>query len=197
MSNARGCAAVAVLNGYIYIAGGYYNSHSSTLQNVELFDPRNNEWITSSSMNYSRARFALFTSKGYLYAMGQSSAIERFDPWKTRWTVVRAVQALILSWNNKMAQCDVLMPKFSFQIDASKSYEDIISSVVVNDSIFVIGKNGEFGELKIGENGGCSFIPLGVSNSNANSGWRHFLFRNWLQTAETLQYKKFSEMTEE
>lgn len=86
MKVARNNPAVAVLNGYIYVAGGSY-SQSSTL---ELFDPKKDEWIELSPMNRARPGFALSPFKGYLYAMGHSSSIERYDPWKNRWTKVLA-----------------------------------------------------------------------------------------------------------
>lgn len=81
-------ASVTCGNGYIYVAGGL--SDRDTASNfVEMYDPKKDEWVQLANMNKSRIAFALINSNGILYAMGWNSSIEKYDPWKTCWTVVR------------------------------------------------------------------------------------------------------------
>lgn len=48
MNFARVSPAVTVLNGYIYVSGGYaeWCSSDDTANSVELYNPKTDEWIT-------------------------------------------------------------------------------------------------------------------------------------------------------
>lgn len=58
MKNARYCASVAVLNGYVYVAGGQ-NYHGKAVDLVELYDANCDEWTSIKPMNEARTKFAL------------------------------------------------------------------------------------------------------------------------------------------
>lgn len=87
MNVPRSDAAAAVLNGFIYVAGG--TGDFGTLNSVELYDPKCDEWIEIKSINEKRSSFALTEWNGYLYAMGGGCPIiEKYDPWKNCWMKV-------------------------------------------------------------------------------------------------------------
>lgn len=84
MDYAREYASAVVLNGYIYIAGNFKNVGSL----VEMYDPENDEWTQVPPMNNGRVFPVLVETHGFLYAMGSSKVIEKFDPYKRCWTEV-------------------------------------------------------------------------------------------------------------
>lgn len=95
---------------------------------------------------------------------------------------------------NRNNKCDVLKRKFPFQVYSFGSFDNIASSVEANDNIYVIKNNGEFGEIKFGGIGSCSFIPIAKSKFSTNYRGCHYLFRKWLQVyrSKTQQNKRFS-----
>lgn len=62
----------AVLNGVIYVAGGY--NSSKTLNNVERYDDTRDEWLPTTPMIEARHYLALAAANGFLYALGGSDA---------------------------------------------------------------------------------------------------------------------------
>lgn len=76
-----------------------------------------------------------------------------------------------------MANCDALIPIFPFQIESFESRKEVFNSVVVNDHIYVIKRCGEFGEVKVDEYGGYSYLPLAKSKFTEESR-RHYLFHD-------------------
>lgn len=92
MKFARYNASATILNGYIYVAGGRANP-GGVRTSVELYDPKCDDWTDVKPMIKSRDKFALIESNGFLYAMGGGQReIERYDPYKARWTVVRCAK---------------------------------------------------------------------------------------------------------
>lgn len=87
MNVARYMASATVLNGYIYIAGGWAGGEQAT-SSVELYDPKTDEWFRVTPMSLARGDFVLAETKGFLYALGQDKVVERFDPWKNCWSKV-------------------------------------------------------------------------------------------------------------
>lgn len=86
MSISRGYFATCLLNGKIYVAGGYKDN--SVTSKVECYDPVSNVWSTRSSLGHARSDFGLVALSGKLYAIGGKKYIERFDPAQNAWTVV-------------------------------------------------------------------------------------------------------------
>ncbi|KAK6044015.1 kelch repeat protein, partial [Cooperia oncophora] len=68
MSTCRERLGSAVINGYLYAAGG---SHGTCqLKTVEKYDPRINEWTSVADMNEVRVGMRLAVVNDRLYAVG-------------------------------------------------------------------------------------------------------------------------------
>lgn len=88
--------AVAVLNGFLYVAGGEsVNFEVAPDNKVFRFDPRNGTWMTVASMANCRQSFQLGVLNGALYAVGgragqeeSLSSVEKYDPASDRWNEV-------------------------------------------------------------------------------------------------------------
>lgn len=87
MNHARVYASVAVVNEYIYVAGGRDDRYDPS-NKVELYDPKRDEWKQLPSMKKLRNAFSMINSNGFLYALGHIASIERFDTLKWEWMEV-------------------------------------------------------------------------------------------------------------
>lgn len=87
MMTGRSYSSVTAVNGYICVAGG--QKDNASMKSVELYDPKSDEWVQLADMNKSRLAFALMDSNRFVYAIDCFRGIERYDPWKTCWTLVR------------------------------------------------------------------------------------------------------------
>jgi N-acetylneuraminic acid mutarotase len=106
MNHARCSAAISVVNGEIYAVGGIgwppnrdqsgrYLS-SPYLSNVEVFNPKTNQWQERTEMSVPKANHSTSVIDGKIYVMGgyfqedrkvkSLSAIEVYDPATDRWT---------------------------------------------------------------------------------------------------------------
>ncbi|KAL5004783.1 hypothetical protein ScPMuIL_018239 [Solemya velum] len=91
--------AVAVLGGFLYVAGGEStNDHCSPVKTVFRFDPRNKTWLQVACMNYSRQSFQMAVLHGHIYALGgrinkneSLDSVERYDPSKDVWNEVASL----------------------------------------------------------------------------------------------------------
>ena len=104
MPQSRVAHQVAVLDGRIYAVGGiteWNGTNSVATDTIVMFDPKANTWSPRASMKCKRCFFGMFTSGGYLYAVGgrpswrgHSSCVasmERYDPRLDRWEIVSAM----------------------------------------------------------------------------------------------------------
>ena len=65
--------AVAVLNGFLYVAGGEIaNDQCTPLKSVCRYDPRNSSWMQVASMQNCRQSFQIGVLNGALYAVGKA-----------------------------------------------------------------------------------------------------------------------------
>lgn len=88
MNVCRANAAVTVLNGYIYIAGGL-NKHGYAISSVELYDPQTDEWTQLPPIPQDKTEHTVFELSGILHAIGgYDTAIRKFDPFKNCWKEV-------------------------------------------------------------------------------------------------------------
>jgi len=74
-----------VLNGLIYVCGGYYGQ--TVLNSAEYYDPVKNTWTVISSMNISRQGLTANTgSDNQIYAIGgMGTTVEVYNPLTTQW----------------------------------------------------------------------------------------------------------------
>ena len=87
-----GTAAVGVIDGKIYVAGG---SGGTMLQNeLEYFDPPNNQWVIRAPMNIPRNHTAGAVIDGKFYVVGgrgstnAPTALEVYDPATNVWSIL-------------------------------------------------------------------------------------------------------------
>ncbi|XP_078701255.1 kelch-like protein 9 isoform X1 [Branchiostoma floridae x Branchiostoma belcheri] len=94
------CAAV--LNNFVYIAGGEapsiskLSSHKLAINTVWRYDPGRNQWLSVASMQEARSDFSLVTVGNHLYAIcgrnktpGELFTVERYDPLVDEWKYVK------------------------------------------------------------------------------------------------------------
>ncbi len=74
MPTPRQDAIVGVLNGMIYVVGGYSASSGSVLNAVEAYDPIANAWTTKQSMPTARSFLSGGVVGGALFAVGGNAA---------------------------------------------------------------------------------------------------------------------------
>lgn len=95
MTSKRDGCGVAVINGQLYVMGGFVNS--LYLSTAERYDPYQNKWIAFASMNMKRAYFGASVVNGDLYVVGgensfsKLSSVERYDQHQNKWITVTAM----------------------------------------------------------------------------------------------------------
>ncbi|XP_066263304.1 kelch-like protein 26 [Branchiostoma lanceolatum] len=100
--------AVAVMDGFLYFAGGYeVPRFLNTVGSVNMaacfrYDPRFDIWLHLSPMKSSRSYFSLLPWKGRLYAIGGSndrlrtlSSVEAYTTEVDSWELVRSLEEMI------------------------------------------------------------------------------------------------------
>ena len=91
----RGSTAVAVLDGWLYAAGG--SDNGVAIKAVERYDSLANTWLTVPNMNLPRSHFSLQSLDGKLYAIGGYCGtcaiphVEYFDPLANTWTEIASM----------------------------------------------------------------------------------------------------------
>jgi N-acetylneuraminic acid mutarotase len=89
MPTARYGMASAVVDGNIYVIGGYDNKF---LDAVEMYDPRRDKWETKASISQGNLGVAAAVVNGNIYAIGGwtgnnlLSTVEEYDPATDTWT---------------------------------------------------------------------------------------------------------------
>jgi N-acetylneuraminic acid mutarotase len=91
MMSDRYCAASAVVNGKIYVIGGYRQGVYS-LTNNEEYDPATNCWSVKANMTTGRSCLGLAVVNNKIYAIGglktastTSNAVEEYNPATNTW----------------------------------------------------------------------------------------------------------------
>jgi len=98
MPSPRFRPAAAVMDGKLYVAGGYSPARHAFLSTMEVFDDVSAKWYGLPDMRHPRAGLGLAALQGKLYAAGgwrdrqYSRAVERFDPLTDRWTDLPGLQ---------------------------------------------------------------------------------------------------------
>lgn len=96
----RGDFSVAMLNGTVYVVGGWrFDDFCTPSRVMEAYDPDTNTWSTKEPMVLGRADFALAVMGGHLFAIGGETKnapcelslpiddVERYDPISEVWFV--------------------------------------------------------------------------------------------------------------
>lgn len=91
MKVARYWSSAAVLNGYIYVAGGVVRSQRGNgfadTETVEMYDPICDEWVQVASLEIACHNCTLISTDGFLFASAKYYAAI-FDPAENEWDVV-------------------------------------------------------------------------------------------------------------
>src|SRR5512137_2457182 len=88
MPTARYAMASAVVNGNIYVIGGWNNKFLDT---VEMYDTRRDKWETKASISQGNLGVAAVVVNGKIYAIGgwdgvnMFNTVEEYDPLKDTW----------------------------------------------------------------------------------------------------------------
>ena len=89
---ARGCLASAVLNGNIYVVGGFTRGEGSTLNTAEAYKTKTKHWSTLAPMPTSRSCLAAASLDGRIYAIGGEddagdnlATVESYSPASGSW----------------------------------------------------------------------------------------------------------------
>jgi len=90
----RGAAAVAVLDGRIYVAGGQRNLQATT--EFDVYDPVADQWTTLPDLPTAREHVAGAAVDGHFYAIGGRSGelhgeVEAYDPRTRQWSTRAAL----------------------------------------------------------------------------------------------------------
>ncbi|KFM57287.1 Kelch-like protein 8, partial [Stegodyphus mimosarum] len=89
MNQCRAGAGVVVLDGFIYVIGGFENN--VPLNSVEKYDPDTNKWTFVSPMKYCRGGVGAATLGGFIFAVGGHNGsqylntVEIYDAQNDRW----------------------------------------------------------------------------------------------------------------
>ena len=86
-------ASAGVIDGILYVVGGYSRANSTALNSVEAYDPASDRWTAKASMPTPRYALAVGVVDGILYAIGGFandgsvlSTVEAYDPRTNTWT---------------------------------------------------------------------------------------------------------------
>jgi N-acetylneuraminic acid mutarotase len=93
---ARAGAAAGVINGILYVVGGYYKDgygYDHFLAEVQAYDPKTDMWTSRPPMLTARIAPSVGVVKGMMYVVGGSdwdgkrlSSIEAYNPNTNKWT---------------------------------------------------------------------------------------------------------------
>ena len=101
MTVARYRPGSVVMDGKLYVAGGYEPLSHKFLSSVEVFDDVSQMWYKLPSMSQGRAGLGLAAVEGKLYAVGgwrdhqYLNSVEMYDPLSRGWEEVASLQVRI------------------------------------------------------------------------------------------------------
>jgi len=119
MPTARGFVSGTVVDGKIYVTGGF-PTHSSVTSAVEMYDPAADTWTTMAPMPAGRCAHATCTFDGKIYVFGGTSP----DPYSTAKKNVYVYDPQTNIWTQK----------------ADMPYANALCGIaVVDDTIYLVG----------------------------------------------------------
>jgi N-acetylneuraminic acid mutarotase len=195
MPTARWWIAVGVVNGKIYVIGGYNGGYLAT---VEEYTPATNSWATKTAMPTARAGAAAAVVNGTIYVIGgynggHLATVEAYTPatdtWATEATMPVAHSDMsAAAFNGKVYAFGGELSSF-FTANSTYSYDPSTNtwsvktamptarsgsaSVAVNNLIYVIGGLGNAGYVTTNEAYDPTADAWTTKASMANA--RHYL----------------------
>jgi N-acetylneuraminic acid mutarotase len=100
MSVAKGYSGSAVIDGRIYIVGGWNNMNSTAIASTEVYNPETDSWSSKANMHFLRGALTVEAVNNKLYAIGGATHwntttvcdfVEQYDPEKNSWTTKTAM----------------------------------------------------------------------------------------------------------
>ena len=94
----------AVLEGEIYVVGGYDNITTKYLKSVEKYCPEANKWFRVASMNTARRSPGVVSYRNHLYVVGgmgvedDLSSVEVFNPFSGEWSFLPLEMKEVNGW---------------------------------------------------------------------------------------------------
>ncbi|XP_060634083.2 kelch-like protein 42 [Anolis sagrei] len=100
LGNVRGYGA-ALLDNYLFLAGGYRLTASQEIAAAHCYNPSLHEWSPVASMNQKRSNFKLLAVSGKLYAIGGQSlsSVECYDPEHDWWNFVASLPTPLVEFS--------------------------------------------------------------------------------------------------
>jgi len=98
ISQRRSGSAAVVMDGKIYVVGGF---SSAALSSMEIYDPQANRWTLGPPMKHARGSFGLAVHSGKIYAIAgynggfMLESVECFDPRYNSWEFVETTSPKI------------------------------------------------------------------------------------------------------
>ncbi len=95
MTSGRHLPGAVVMDGKLYVAGGYDTDTHTFLDTVEVFDDVSQGWYPVASLKHPRAGLQLVALSGKLYALGGwrkrefTAVVEVFDPLTNTWNAIK------------------------------------------------------------------------------------------------------------
>ena len=75
------------MSGVLYCVGGETSIHPRT-NKEEKYCEEANTWSQVAEINHSSSNYGVITHEGRLYAVGNHSSIEMYDPITNTWTLL-------------------------------------------------------------------------------------------------------------
>ncbi|GMR33082.1 hypothetical protein PMAYCL1PPCAC_03277, partial [Pristionchus mayeri] len=100
MKSGRYGMGAAVLNGMIYVVGGYVagGNYDPSFSNVEVYDPDTQGWTLIAPMKTRRYGMGVAVLNGQIYVVGGAEyageyfdIVERYDPRTNTWTTLNSL----------------------------------------------------------------------------------------------------------
>jgi len=140
MTVARYRPGSVVMDGKLYVAGGYEPLSHKFLSSVEVFDDVSQMWYKLPSMSQGRAGLGLAAVEGKLYAVGgwrdhqYLNSVEMYDPLSRGWEEVASLQevrgklSLVSSRGNLYAVGGVSGFRETDRLDSIERYSPVSDS---------------------------------------------------------------------
>lgn len=111
MPTARYAYSAAVMNGFIFVAGGCKHEDQVKRNLVQRYDPAKNEWTKVARVMDPRFEGVLVEWNGFLYAVGVNKAVERYDSVRDEWVNIEYRIAFIcISLATNSIKIDLFVP---------------------------------------------------------------------------------------